>query len=610
MRTWVRLILVVMMVMCFFHSSVLADNGNPQEISDNPEMPLPVIAFDQNQKTTFKEGEEIAVTAYVSEGDFDSIIFIVNGQKKGVFLQNPATLIFEGEVGVYEVQAIARIGEIDITTEILTVNVGENLAPFIAFKGYNDESVSIAKGEVDTIELEVEDEDGIACILVYVNESFVSELNQAPYLVDISSLNVGKNYLKVVAVDTLGKYAEKRLEINICASINKDYLRESEFTSYKNNNTFLSGIVMYPQRGYVKTETVDEDHGLSLLVGIETVNEEYGTGNLPYINIPTGGNQYFIYECEIYVDKKDDSGDKKITLKKSGSTEMMVVSLRDKMYICSKPFDYETETWYRIRFDVDVGQGILNVYLNDEKVISNATLTSGLDCVDFVRLYGPRYDDVPSYTAIDNIIIKVSYDLPQIIRVGDGTISASDESFNVYLSYGLLESSVNKTTVSLIDENGNTVKLKNVAWNSDLNCITVVLEEPLKSNTVYQVVIDKKAKIDDKTEIEHNMSAVFITGISSFEITNVVFFKTGSSVTANVEISNADLSQRDAYVVLTVWNGRKFISKTIQYGVIDVGNTVRFNLRQKFNQGDCAQVYVYDSLSKPKMIANKIYQYN
>lgn len=480
----------------------------------------------------------------------------------------------------------------------------------VSFRGYSG-SAEIAVGDADTLELTAASASGIKDIKVYANGILLQTLTEAPYLLDISGLGISRTELRAVATANDGITAEATLSLTIAGLLDHALVEDSTFET-EVGTTLKSGISLYPQRGYVKVEQIDEAHGNSLLVGIETVNEEYTSGNLPYINIPLGGiaDEFSLF-CDLYVDVKDTSGDKRLTLYQASGNEMVLLRFRDQMTISNSntnAVDYETGRWYSFRIDIDVANHTADVY-RDGAQIGTIALGANMTAANYIRLYGPRNDTVPSYTAMDNLRVVKYFRIPSILSVDeDNVVSASAESFTVQLDDVLFGSSVNAESVWLQDNMGVKTSVKDAKWSETDKSITVTPARKLASGSNYNFVLGGTVELSAGVPIRYPVRAAFRTEAEGVEIQTAQLSEESGMKKAVVTLYNATQTAAEGFVVMTLWNGDEFCGMAVQPCDPAAGETQEVILTHEAPAGATAELVVYDSLSLPQMLCGSVYR--
>lgn len=481
----------------------------------------------------------------------------------------------------------------------------------LSFRGYAGEA-EFTVGEVDTLELNATSPSGIQDIKVYANGVLMQTLTTSPYILDISVLGIGRAELRAVAVAKDGSTAETVLKINIVGMLDHAFVNDKDFES-ENSNTLKSGIMLYPQRGYVKVDSIDQAHGNSLLVGIEKANEEYSSGNLPYINVPLGGiSDEFSLFCDLYVDAKENSGDKRLSIYQASGNETILLRFANQMTMGSNgtgAIDYDTGRWYSFRIDFDIAKHTATVYRDGVQIGSPVALGANLVSANYIRLYGPRNDTVPSFTAIDNLRVVKYYRIPSILSVGnENVVAAGEESFTVRMDDDLYGASITSENVWLLDNEGRKCSLREVKWSSQERAISAIPVRKLANGSSYTFVLGGKVELSPGVPIRFPVRAAFRTAAMGVGITSVQLTEESGEKKAVVNLQNVSDSAVNGFVVMTLWNGNVFCGMAIQACALSAGGTQELTLTHLAPAGASVEICIYDSLSVPQLLGGSVFR--
>ena len=480
-------------------------------------------------------------------------------------------------------------------------------ATVVSFDGYAG-SADISVADADTITVNASSPDGIKNVKIYFDGELTYTLTEAPYEIDISGLGVSTTEIRAVAESNSGKIAEAVLNLNITSNFLAATFEDSDFVLDSATMT-KSGIVMNSQRGYVKVDTIDAEHGSSILVGMDTVDDSFSTGSLPFISIPVGGiTDNFTFMCDVYISAKDNSGDKKITLYEKSGMDLVLAQFKSNGTTGSVAFDYDEEKWYTIRFDIDVAKRTFITYIDGKKIAEGATLKEGLTKANYIRLYGQRYDDIKAFTAIDNIRVMRDFEYVSVVSVGNnGVVSPEAKSFEVFVDKGLKKESITTDNISLADMDGINVALSSVVWDGDFNKITVTPAKQLSPNSKYTLIIGENVRLSVGVKLGIPLKVSFATEMRGVDITDVDFDYTSGTHTADVTLCNATDKETTVYVVMTLWNGKVFGGMKIVKTTIAPSQQPTVDLSIHGGADAVAQVYTYGSLKTPVFSSGHIY---
>lgn len=478
----------------------------------------------------------------------------------------------------------------------------------VSFRGYGDRA-EIPVGEADTLELTAASPSGIRSIRVYADDALLQTLTEAPYLLDISALGICHTELRAVAEANDGSAAEAVLDLTIAGELDHSIIEDSAFET-DGGTGFKSGIMTYPQRGYVKVGQIDSNHGDSLLVGIEKANEDYSSGNLPYINIPLGGiaDEFSVF-CDLYVDAKENSGDKKLTLYQASGNEVFLLQFKDQLAAGGTNVNYETGRWYSFRIDIDVAAHRMTVFRDGVQVGSAVNISDKLVSANYIRLYGPRNDTVPSYTAIDNLRVVKYFRIPAVVSVGEnGLVSAGADSFTIQMDDALYGGSITPESVWLLDNAGSRCSLREAKWSEKDRTITVSPVRKLASGSSYSFILGGAVELSAGVPIRYPVRAAFRTAAEGVEIASAQLTEAAGMKKAVVTLYNATEAAAKGFVVMTLWDGDAFCGMAVQPCAPAAGGTEEITLTHAAPAGASAEICVYDSLTAPRLLSGSVYR--
>lgn len=471
-------------------------------------------------------------------------------------------------------------------------------------------SITVDKGDTLKIEINAEAESGIERIDIYADDEKYTTLTEAPYIVDLSDAGSGMVKITADAVSNAGDSLQKTLEVDFRTDTGYTVFRDNEFED-GSGSSLKSGITLYPRRGYTKADTVDEEHGKSLLVGIDNADTTYADTDIPYADIPINGCRGRIsFDCDMYVDNKEDSGKKTMIFRMDNAKETNIIRFKDPQMLVagSISMDYDAGRWYHLTVKINTVTCQIEIFIDYMPVIQY-TFASEPSSGKLMRLYGPADDTVKCFTAIDNINIKGYYDVPAVIAVEDGKELSPDKSeITEYLSSPLYEKSINTETVRLLDEDGNECPISDAFYTSSSNSVTVVPEKALMPDSEYKIVISADAKIAKDVSIGEEVEGVFKTAPQNIGVEKVQIKNEASLCKADVRIKNVTDREKTVYVVMTLWHNEKGVDMKISPLKLAPNSTASVELQAEAQNANAAEVYVYNNLTASEYLCSRIYK--
>lgn len=472
-------------------------------------------------------------------------------------------------------------------------------------------SLTLDRGDTFKLRINAEAQSGIEHIDVYNGGDLYTTLTQEPYVVDLTNLDETHTVIKAAAFSNVGDFKEKSIEITLRESSFYTITEDSDFTA-ADGSTLKSGIAMYSRRGFAKAETVDDLFGTSLLVGIDKANTAYAAADIPYIDIPAGScDGRLSFECDAYVDVKEDSGKKTIVFRTEDNKEINVVRFKDpQMVVAGKEYvDYEAGRWYHLNVKLDTIASTMDVFIDGFPVVIGYKPSSAMTAIKLIRLYGPGEDTVKCYTALDNIIIKGYYDTPEIKSAQYSYSAEADiNEITAYLSSKVWGGSINEDTVHLINDEGTACPLKEIIYDENAAAVIIKPQKALMPDTRYTVVITDGAMLSQDIPFSEEVSGSFTTESSKISVANAALSESSGSVKADVSIKNVTADAMTVYVVMTLWNGNKGVDMKISPITIAAGKTATASLQALRQGADSAQLYIYSDIFASEFLSSRIYE--
>lgn len=482
----------------------------------------PTVTLDTEKEVNAVTGQRVH-TAFSADENTEYVEIIVNGETVKTVTEAPYEYNFTPKTaGTVTVQAAAcdEYGGKSFS-DTVTVNVSENKPPIMSVSGITDRGV-YTPSTLPIIDVKASDDDGISKIKMLVDGSETKSVSGDSASFSLTEVAGGKRDITITAEDIYGASVSESFAISIEIS-NYKTTYTNDFSDY--NGGLPQGMVGGAQRGYLEAVKVDDEHGNSLAIGIDTADENFSKDNTAYVGIPTGNTKGTVQtEFDIYIDCKP-SDRFRLSLKKGGGEE------QDFMYITSGQWqimsgrgvvgaviNYEEKRWYHVAVKVNIAAKSFDVYIDREPVVNGGTLLPNLDRLDQVRIFGPSDDSVKTYAAVDNVEVNTMYILPQLI-FNDVNI-AGKKTLTFTSDQQLSPSSLTAERVKLSDEFG-AIDIERI--KSDGTSVTVYTAAEFKSNMEYKITLAPEVMFKDGPEIGIAAEGKFKTTATSFAITSGVY---------------------------------------------------------------------------------------
>lgn len=506
-----------------------------------------------------------------------------------------------------------------------TVNGGSKIKPTITVDGIKDGETLENVQELSAV-INASDDTSVVSMDIYHNNELVDSVSDGRYLLNLSDLDTGDHILYITAIDTDGNVGQKTIRFSV-SWVLQNHVYSEDFSQYNvtaGDTSLPSGITAYSQRGYVKAHKVDDEHGTSMAIGIDTVNPGFNAGDRPYTNLVVQDVAGSVtVEFDLYIEKSaQEASPFQISFKQQGGTDCYVASFVDGQFrVGSAIVDCSEQTWYTCILKINVAKHTFDVQFypaeGEPKTIVTASPFSGdIDTLWSVRLWGPGEDIVPTFMAVDNVNVVKKSDLPVITEIGnDGqknnfTVSNDSDNVEIYMSEPVRASSLKPESITIKDIDGRSVPVADVTVNRETGVITAALGKKLKSNTEYETEISKDVILDNlDMTIGRSVKGSFKTTHGDIELVDVNFTVSQDNVFAEGCLKNNTTTAKNVELIISVFNQGTFVR--MQHKKICIGagiETEEVIDGGKLLEGETAEVYLWDCDGAwPVMLANKIY---
>ena len=564
---------------------------------------MPEVNLTPLSETVLKEGQELCLQV-ISRGEISYVEMVSNGAVVESFLSDQFVFTMTPEAGSYEIYArcVDRQGVMG-QSEAIHVEVEENAPPEVAFL-IQGEQVSFDVADEKRLQLQAFDDDGIDRIEIFVAQELYAVLTDQ-YEVDLDRCGIGSFPVEAVAYDRYGKFTRTQITVKISTTLYTQVINDPDFNQVEINL----------QRGFIEKTVVDENCGISLLMGMREVDPNFTESQYSYAQYPITGYSRIQAEFDLNIIESPQRGAKycvNVGLRNPSSTVVML-NLADVIIASGEQFAYENNRWYHITIDADIAGGSYSVWIDGEVLVQNAQASFGEPTM--LRLYTPVLDDTPCSMALDNMVISTVASGPDIIGVGYDSyinpdkISYQATAIKVYLSGTVMESDINLENVKL-QLGDKTVPLAQVTYDKTANCITLQLAQMLQPSSTYTVTLSENIRIQTGIEIGGPLRVNFETGAKQIEVSGVEWSIDRQGLKASVQIVNTSQEECSVYLVATMWDDAVFSTIAAKGEILQPGEQRVCTLELQQIAGKEAELYVLTSLSKPESFVPQVYQYH
>ena len=571
----------------------------------------PVVTTTFDFESDYYAGQEFEIE-YETNVECSKFEIYVNGELYRTFDEAPYVLsVKETSPKTMKVQAVAtdRVGGVGYSEEN-TLNIISNDAPVIVVTGIVNGSVYDV-ANLPEISVSAEDVNGIASVEYYADGVLEATFEDASATLSLDGLSGGEHTLRFVATDIYGAKSELVYTITI-ESVQMVLSYENKFETYNGANTLPASCLGGPQRGYLDVVTIDEEHGKSLAIGIDTINESFNTDNTAYVGFPGGGAAGGVnIEFDIYINERPADIEKnryRMSFRTANNETSFFFITANEMQFCQTnntadlKVPYEIKTWYHVSINVNATALTFNMTISDGADFNYTyagQLNKNSGVLNHFRVFGPAFDDVPTFAAVDNMIIRKKLELPEFVF--EEKVPQGKTNFSFSLTQPLMATDVIADAFTLSDEYG---KIGIEAVSYDGTNVTVTTASPLRSNMKYKITIDENVRYTAGVPLGVKCEGEFVTDCGNLDVTDAWFM--GDSF--NLYVTNTTGDEKEIAVVLQSWkNGKITASEVVNVTVDNVMESQYTLAIPEVLSGGYVTAYIWDGIVSPKAVTHRIY---
>ena len=274
------------------------------------------------------------------------------------------------------------------------------------------------------------------------------------------------------------------------------------------------------------------------------------------------------------------------------------------MSVLGDSADYDSGRWYAFRADIDLQSSTADVYC-DGTLVASKGISASLKNANYLRLYGPRLDTTPSYTAIDNIKAVVGEALPQIVSVnGEKPLKKGAAEFDFAFSEAI--GSLSADDVSVKDESDRAYAVSAVNLSADKTRVTVTLGAALPSGRKFRLILGGNMRLASGTRTGVKMYAPFETESESVAISSVTVDESSGKMKVSVTAVNGGGDTVTVVAAVTLWRGDVYLGMSAREIMIDASGSQTAEFEFDGADGVAVEAVLYTQLSLPIMLGNGV----
>lgn len=577
--------------------------------TDNYRLPRVSISAD---KETLTAGDTALINIEVTESEPLKTEIYLNDGLITEFSESRFLYSFSsdkpGEYTVYA-KAYDSYGGIGSSDRVL-ITVTENAPPKITVEGISDNDVFvIGEDYIPVVSAFAEDGDGIDSMEVYVDGLVEKTVYASAVTYDISNLSAGTHTITFAAYDNFRFSSKEVYTVTVESGLYIDY-SYYDYSDYTGGNVPPQGHQGGSQRGYLAAEQIDEEHGISAIIGMDTVNEEYAVGNGAYIGFPMNGTaNKFSIEMDLYVKAAPASDDQYKFMIRGSDGSATLAYIQPTQIWCqtggSSP--YKVGEWTKLKFVFDKINSRFEYYADGVKIGGYKELAQNIGAYNWLRLFSPDYDAVKTAVAVDNVKVTIICETPEIIMTKE-VYDADAESVSFTVRGDLDYTSLSEKKIKISSEFGE-IKINSISLAGGI--ITVNLGQKLEANTSYRLTISKDVKFSTGSAVGASSSAVFKTSEKTFDITDGGFVSQNGMLKLKLSVVNRSGEERFVYVLMETFKNGEAEGSEIKKVLVGESSSVQnLTLSTGLPKPGCKiKAFVLEGIEMPKSLVKSAYVY-
>lgn len=568
---------------------------------------------------TFKQGESARINVALPETGWDSVSFYSNGTYVGKisYGDEPYFDFLPEEVGKITLKAVVSDLSGNTAETSIDLMCEKNMLPSVSFEGLSDgQQIVFDVSEKKKLAVNASDEDGyIDRIEICRFGELVKVIDGNSGLIDLDEIGVlfGINPIQAIAYDDFEASASVSVSVLITKYSYVPLFSESEFKN--SGGTYGSGMTIRCQRGFATETSIDADHGVSLLLGMDENcdTEKFTEGEYTFAQYSLDlKNEKQVIEFDICItEAPKKNGCVQFGIRRNDASVQVIMDVTPDGLSFAEGDNYPLDDgWHHVTVKISLSSGnqYYSAAVDGETAAERIEANFSASPTHF-RFFTTTDPSNIGAAAIDNIKVSSEAESPCIIGVGtheaivEGGINANSKEFGIFLSGPVNRNDVNSDSVKIYE--GNTVlDVDLIRYNLTANCIEVTMSEPLSPDIEYRILLSENIRFDGETTFGLPMECRFVTANEGLIVNKVTLEHDGEDLNIRLETDNLDDFAKDIYVFVSFFDddgrlcGTKLFKETLAADSTD--DEFVFNVKSRENMNP--QVLVADAI---KM--NRIY---
>lgn len=399
----------------------------------------------------------------------------------------------------------------------------------------------------------------------------------------------------------------------------------SDFTSFTGSP--VSPIGGVPNSGTITGEQVDADHGTSAKLTLSTNT----TQSCPWVGMDVPGGSVpnsgvVVLQADFLLTTKDHTA-QIFTIKDSGgrwNTDLNFcadgsLSVMNGNNVVKKLMDYETNTWYTVREEINLDTKTIDVYVNGELMVSGQPLQNqGTTDVPTARvtLLNPSKTEGSIY--IDNFSIGTRKEMPGIMKVkflDSSGISRSGQApqdtvaVQLLFSMPMKQETITAENIQLKRSAEGIAVPYSLDYDSMTNTVSLRPEEPLVMNMEYRVELAEAVQANNSVSVGSGAVKTFESAAGDFgrkhlavldaegkEVQSMAALESGTEVRGSAQLENNTSEEKTAVVILAQYQGDTLVQAKTASVTLDANSSNTFEtepITVEDAEGSTLRVFVW-----------------
>ncbi len=561
----------------------------------------PQIEIDVPQNTKYL-GEEITMN-FKASGSWEKTEVYIDEALYGTYERESFKINFKADrAKEYTVRADVFDIYGKAAQQEVTIVFNKNSAPAVSFVGCdNGGTLMYSVNDEKNITVNAVDSDGsVGRIEIYADGKLKKTETSDTVSFDFDELDcgLGSFKLKAAAYDEYGLSGEAEITVTVNNELKNLLYEESEFMQSK--------ISTSVQRGFARFEETDEEHGRSLVMGMdETSLDPKADYSMANFSVTEGTKTEIVFDICPMVRPTMSSGINFAMRSKDAKIVTLFAMTKSGFKAGNKVMDFNVGEWYTVSVTVNVDgeNSYYSVSVNGKELCP--VTKQALGEYSNWRLHTGINLDERYKAAFDNFKVYNVVSAPSIVSVGyDDTENAEEIPYNakavtLKLSGALVREDINVQNVFVLS-GGRKLNIKSIAYNSASNTVSIQLDGGFKPDTEYTVEMSGNIRISGDVQLGDKLSKSFKTTKMGMDIGAVSWGIKRGNISVSFTPTSLTGKTEKVYAVLSLWNKDGSFGGTYAESFTAVsGMPAVCSMEAPYNDGMTAEVYFMNGLEKP-----------